>query len=153
MDSARLDKLPSETLEQIAVHLHDTHRPSLYTFGLASKTCHKASLRSVFREVHLKVHGRKKLQFDVDALVKVLSRAESAHCVRHLGIMGFLLLDVEESDELGKERGTSNADGMDWFEQTGIAEVLGDKEPYLGGYFFFQIKPSRSLPRRTWHWH
>jgi hypothetical protein len=25
---------------------------------------------------------------------------------------------------------------MDWFQQTGVTEVLGDEEPALGRYFF-----------------
>ena len=44
-------------------------------------------------------------------------------------------MNIDESDEPGEER-TSNADDMDWFQMTGVAEVLGDEEPYLGGDFF-----------------
>ena len=136
MESAKLDKLPFETLQQIGGYLHDTHRPSLYTFGLASKICHTATLRSVFREVHLTVRGRKALQYDVDALVKLLSDVESAQYVRHLGIKGFLPWNIDESDEACKDARTSNVSYMDWFRRTGVAEVLGDEEPALGGYFF-----------------
>jgi hypothetical protein len=138
MDSAKLiDKLPFEMLQQIAGYLHDTHRPSLYTFGLASKSCHRATLRPVFREVHITVRGRKGLQCDVDALLKVLSGAKSAHYVCHLGIKGFLRLNIDESDEPGKEARMSNADPyMVFFQKSGIREVLGDEEPYLLGHFF-----------------
>ncbi|KAH8595443.1 hypothetical protein B0O99DRAFT_709868 [Bisporella sp. PMI_857] len=136
MTSAGLNKLPFEALQQIASYLHDTHRPSLYTFGLASKACHRATLPSVFREVHLTVHGRKALQCNVDALVKVLCGAESAHYVRHLGIKGFLLLNIDESDEPGNKARTTNTDDIDWFQRTGVGEVLGDKEPCLYGPFF-----------------
>ena len=134
MNSAKLDRLPFEALQQIAGYLHDTHRPSLYTFGLASKSCHAASLRSVFREVHLAVRDRKTVRCDADALVKILSSADSAHHVRHLSIKGFLRLNIDECNELGKEERTWGADG--WFQLRGVAEVLGNEEPYLGGDFY-----------------
>src|ERR1700710_943791 len=136
MDSTKLYKLPFDTLEQIAGYLHDTHRPSLYTFSLASKACYRAALGSVFREVHLTVRGHRALQCNVDALVKVLSGVESAHHVRHLSIKGFLLLNIDESGDPGKVARTPSADDMDWFHLSGMAEILGDEEPCVGREFF-----------------
>lgn len=101
---------------------------------MASKTCHAASLQSVFREVHHAVRDRKTLRCDVDALVKVLSSVDSAHHVRHLGIKGFLHQNIDECNEVGKEERTWADDG--WFQLRGVAEVLGEEEPYLGGDFY-----------------
>jgi hypothetical protein len=82
--------------------------------------------------VHLTVRGRESLQYDVDALVKLLSDIESAQYIRYLGIKGFLPQNIDDSDKARP----SNTGYIDWFQQTGITEVLGDKEPALGGYFF-----------------
>jgi len=149
MTSIKLGSLPFDTLEQIAGHLHDTHRPSLFTFSLASKNCRNAALRSVFREIHLTVRNRNALQRDVDALVKILAGAELAPYVRHLGIKGFLLLDTEESDETAGPARMPNDDDMDWFQLRGIGEVWGDEEPYLHGPFRedgpIKISPDESM--------
>jgi hypothetical protein len=70
-----------ETLQQIGGYLHDTHLPSLHMFGLASKISYTATLRSVFREVHLTVCSRKVLQYHFDALAKLLSDIKSVQYV------------------------------------------------------------------------
>lgn len=119
-----LEGLPPETLQQIAGYLHET--PSLSAFSLASKTCHSAALPSMFRNIRLAVHSRKTLQHDIDTLIEILSRTESARHVRRLSITGSLGLDVEGGtaklslDELYTEK---------WFKETGAYEIFDGQEP------------------------
>lgn len=119
-----LEGLPPETLQQIAGYLHEI--PSLSAFSLASKTCHSAAIPSMFRNIHLAVHGRKALQRDVDTLIEILSRTESARHVRRLSITGSLGLDVEgvtaklSADELYT---------VEWFKETGAYEIFDGQEP------------------------
>lgn len=147
---AKLDGLPRETLQQVAGHLHGTHRPSLYAFGLANKTCRSASLRWVFREIHLSVHDSQSLQCDVAALVRILSDTDSGHCFRHLSIKGSLSLHNPNGgrDDLGQEHRSpgdaddvaaadnEDEDDVDWSQLLGVDEILGDEEPFLGNDFF-----------------
>ncbi|GAB1309950.1 hypothetical protein MFIFM68171_00160 [Madurella fahalii] len=142
MTSAKLDDLPLETLECIASYLHNTHRPSLYALGLANKACHRATLRSIFREIHLVVSNPEALQRHVNELIKILFHAESAHYVRHLAIKGFLLWDAGVSGEPGNHPvAASDGDGDDvynynYIERDRVNEIFGDHEPYLEGDFF-----------------
>ena len=129
VDSAEvgLHDLPNETLQQIASHLNNSHRPSLFAFGSTSKTCHSATLPSIFHHVHLTISTREELQRDIDALVKTLSRTESARHVRCLTIKGLLRL----SEKPKAEGYTScTADRHSWFKSTGVDEILPDEEPY-----------------------
>lgn len=170
MAPTKLDSLPLETLERIASYLHGTHRPSLYALGLANKACHRATLRSVFREIHLAVGDARTLQRCVDALVKALSGAESAHHVRHLSVKGFLVATIEASSGSEVEAGTLNrSDGDDDddsdeddedddepFDYTGVErdsveEILGDQEPYLEGDFF-NNEPIKVSPEEDMTW-
>ncbi|KAI9713617.1 MAG: hypothetical protein M1820_001000 [Bogoriella megaspora] len=127
--SARLNvnDLPLETLQVIADHLHETHRPSFYEFGLASKTCHSATIASMFREIHLTVRDPKTLQHNADTLIEALSSTDSARHVRCLSIKGFLRLRPEVPDEPRAEAHTM--DDMTWFEETGVDEILAGEEP------------------------
>lgn len=129
MDSVKLDlhSLPPETLQQIAGHLSSAHRPSLYAFGLASKTCHSATLPSTFHYVHLAISSREGLQRNVDALVKTLSRTESACHVRCLNIKGSFRLSDRPRIEGYK---SGSRDTHSWFKETGVDEILVDEEPY-----------------------
>lgn len=130
-DSQSLDGLALETLQQIAGHLHETHRPSLYAFGLASQKCHKATLPEVFREIHLRVCNRQTLQRDVDTLIEILSRTDSARHVRYLNIKGFLRLDPEGPGDTGAEVGISanESEFLECYKSTGLDEILPDEEP------------------------
>lgn len=127
--SARQDinDLALETLQLIAGFLHETHRPSFYAFGLASKPCHGATIAPMFRELHLTVRDPKTLQHDVDTLIETLARTDSARHVRCLSMKGFLRLGVEVSGESSIEAGTM--DDMAWFEETGVDEILDGEEP------------------------
>ncbi|TVY13881.1 hypothetical protein LARI1_G009217 [Lachnellula arida] len=130
MDSVKLDlhSLPPETLQQIAGHLNSAHRPSLYAFGLASKTCRNATLPSIFRDIHLAISSREGLQRSVDALVKTLSRTESACHVRCLNMKGSFRLSDRPRVE-GYQSG-SPWDRRSSFEASGVDEILVDEEPY-----------------------
>lgn len=119
-----LEGLPPETLQQIAGYLHET--PSLSAFSLASKTCHSAALPSLFRNIHLAVHDRKALQRDVDTLIEILSRSESASHVRRLSITGSLGLDVEGGTA---KLSTDELDTVKWFKETGAYEIFDGQEP------------------------
>lgn len=134
MESAKLDLhgLPLEILQLIGGHLDDSHRPSLYAFSLASKTCHRAAIPSMFHHLHLTIRCRETLQCDVNTLVSILSRTESARHVRCLSIKGSLRLDLEDSggprcSDTVKLRNDEKA--MAWFKSTGVDEILGDEEP------------------------
>lgn len=135
MDRTRrqnLGDLPLETLQQIAGHLHDTHRGSLYAFSLANSRCHEATLPITFREIALKVRDHAALQRDVHALTEILSRADSARHVRHLKIKGFLSSTEEDIGDSEDEEGRFTLTRETaWFKTTGIGEILTDEEPIL----------------------
>ncbi|KXX83291.1 hypothetical protein MMYC01_200299 [Madurella mycetomatis] len=167
MAPTKLDSLPLETLERMASYLHGTHRPSLYALSLANKACHRATLRSVFREIHLAVGDAKTLQCGVGALVKILFGRGSTRHVRHLHIKGFLLMNIEESSKQGVEAGTLNrtdGDGggdsdedddgaFDYcaMERDSVEEILGDQEPYLDGDFY-DNEPIKVSPEEDMAW-
>lgn len=127
MDPSRenLDALPLETLQQIAGHLHETHRPSLYAFSSASEQCHQAALPEVFREIRLRVRNCQALQRKVDALIEILTRTDSARHVRCLSIKGFLDLD----DDGGSADDATPA--MCWHRKISFDGNLPDEEPIL----------------------
>lgn len=130
-DSTNLGRLPFETLQQITGHLDDTHRPSLYALGLASKACRRATLHSVFRKIHLSIQSREALQSNLNALVTILSNADSARHVRHLCIKGFLIWNAGDSEEPGEDEREQRL-----LRAGGILEVLGDDdEPVVHGTF------------------
>lgn len=108
----------SEILQQIAGHLNDLHRPSLFAFGLASKICHDATIPSIFHDVCFDVGSRGALQRDVDTLIKSVARTESA-C--HVRIKGHLKLPAKPKTK-GYKSNTS--DRYSWFETTGADEIL-----------------------------
>ncbi|EHK96840.1 hypothetical protein M7I_7465 [Glarea lozoyensis 74030] len=77
-----------------------------------------------------------KLQ-NVDTLIKVLADRCSASHVRHLGLKGSLIVNIDgEFDELEDTTGSELSDANEYFWRTGISEVLGDEQPWLGGEFF-----------------
>lgn len=133
--SLNLNGLALETLQQVAGHLHETHRPSLYAFSLASQKCHRATLPEVFREIHLRVCSRQALQRDVGALIEILSRTDSARHVRYLSIKGSLRLDAEGSDDSGAEAGTSADEDthLKYYKSTGMDDILPEEEPICDG--------------------
>lgn len=122
-----LHSLPPETLQQIAGYLNDSHRPSLFAFGLASKICHNATLPSISYHIRLEISSPEALQRDVDALVKSLARTESAWHVRCLSIKGHLQLSVKPKVEGYK---SCTPDRHSWFKSTGVDEILSDEEPF-----------------------
>jgi hypothetical protein len=113
--------LPLEILQHIAVYVEIAHRPSLNAFSLTSKTCHKASLFLVFRQISIAVHDGEGLRRDVDRLIGALSRTDSSRHVRQITIKGALTLNANKTKE-GYARGTP------WLVTSGLDEVL-DEEP------------------------
>jgi hypothetical protein len=129
VDCVKLDLhgLPLETLQQIADHLKSSHRPSLHAFGLASKTCHRATIPSIFHDIHITITSREALQRNVDTLDKTLSRTEAACHVRCLNIKGSFRLSDQPRME-GYKSGT--VDRHTSFKRTGVDEILENEEPY-----------------------
>ncbi|KAI9657888.1 MAG: hypothetical protein M1829_006850 [Trizodia sp. TS-e1964] len=121
-----LHTLPSETLQQIAVYLDDSHRPSLFAFGLASKICHGATIPSVFHHIRLKIGTCEALQRDIDTLVKSLARRESAGLIRGLSIKGHLQFPGKRKIEGYK---SCSPDRHSLFMARGVEEILSDEEP------------------------
>jgi hypothetical protein len=128
IDSVKLNLygLPPETLQQIAGYLNDSHRPSLFAFGLVSRTCHNATIPSIFYHLRLEIGNREALQRDVDAVTKSLARNESARHVRCLSIKGHLKLPVKPKVEGYK---SCTLDRYSGFKKTGNNEILSDEEP------------------------
>ncbi|KAI8624406.1 hypothetical protein F5Y19DRAFT_318282 [Xylariaceae sp. FL1651] len=122
-----LHDLPLETLQQIAGHVDRSHRPSLYAFGLASKTCRGATLPFIFHHIYLTISSCEALQHNVDALITALSRNEAAGHVRGLSIKGSFRLPSASRVE-GYKSGTS--DRHSWFKATGVDEILNGEEPF-----------------------
>lgn len=127
LGSQNLDALPLETLQQIAGRLHETHRPSLCAFSLASEQCHQAALPEIFREIRLTVRNLDALQRKVDTLVEILTRTASARHVRYLSIKGFLRLDDEEGPAADEDSSTG------FSRIYGLDDILPDEEPILEG--------------------
>ena len=121
-----IKSLSLEVLQVIADHLHETHRQSFYKFRLTSKTCHSATIASMFREIRFTVRNPKTLQYDTDTLIEALSSTDSARHVRCLSMKGFLCLRPEVSDE--PSIGARTMDDMTYFEEAGVDEILAGEE-------------------------
>jgi hypothetical protein len=126
-----LEELPTEMLQQIAGYLHGT--PSLLSFSLASKTCHHAALPLSFRNIYLTVSNRESLQLDVDTLIEILSRSNSARHVRFLAIKGFLrgvMSSALEAQEARIWYGEDSSRAA--LEKSGDSEIFDGEEPVFG---------------------
>ncbi|EPE36636.1 hypothetical protein GLAREA_08799 [Glarea lozoyensis ATCC 20868] len=122
------NSLPLETLQQIAEYLDKSYRPSLYAFGLASRTCHDATIPSIFRHVHLSISSPEALKRDIDALVKTLSLVDSSRHVQSLSIKG--TLSFNSPSQRNVEGYKSSSSGRDSsFMSTGMNEILVGEEP------------------------
>uniref|UniRef100_A0A8H7NL51 Uncharacterized protein n=1 Tax=Bionectria ochroleuca TaxID=29856 RepID=A0A8H7NL51_BIOOC len=113
-----LHRLPRETLLQIAGYLADSHRPSLYAFALASKSCYISATR------------------DVDALLEALSRTDSYRHVSALSLKG--CLDVKKP--ISTHPGFDSIDPLGWWKRTLVDEprintLLPNTEPIHRGEF------------------
>ncbi|KAI9652698.1 MAG: hypothetical protein M1829_001481, partial [Trizodia sp. TS-e1964] len=124
-----LHTLPSEMLQQIAGYLDDSHHPSLFAFGLASKICHGATIPSVFHHIRLEIGTCEALQLVIDTLVKSLAHRESAGLVHGLSIKGHLEFPCKRKIE-GYQSCTP--DRHSWFMMTCVEEILSDEEPCSG---------------------
>jgi hypothetical protein len=131
-----LYSLPVESLQQIAGYLDKSHRPSLYAFGMASKTCRGAIIPLILYQIYFLISSPEVLRRDVEALIKILSRTESSRYVRCLTIKGSLSLlpgeRIVEGRVVGRVEGNKSGslDRHSFFEKTGINEILSDEEPY-----------------------
>jgi hypothetical protein len=113
--------LPLEMMQQIADWVERMHRPSLFTFSLASKACHEAAAFLIFREICITIQDREGLQRDADRLAGALFRTESARHVQRITIKGAL--------RINKKKGHIYNRGLHWSRNAGLAEILDDEEP------------------------
>ncbi|CAH0053704.1 unnamed protein product [Clonostachys solani] len=138
-----LHRLPHETLQQIACHLADSHRPSLYAFGLASKACYNVASVHLFRQIRLAIHGPEELQRDVNALTETLSRAASFRSVHTLKLQGFLEIERPRNSS---EENRNDIDHLGWWKSTLVNEprintLLPNTEPVHRGDFVSNDEP------------
>ncbi|CAG9979390.1 unnamed protein product [Clonostachys byssicola] len=131
-----LHRLPRETLLQIVGYLGDSHRPSLYAFGLASKSCYISATVFIFRHIHLALRNPRELQHDVDALLEALSRTDSYRHVSTLSLKG--CLDVKRPVSI--HTGFDGVDPLGWWKSTLVDEprintLLPNTEPIHRGEF------------------
>ncbi|EPE36417.1 hypothetical protein GLAREA_05755 [Glarea lozoyensis ATCC 20868] len=115
----QLHTLPSETLQQIAHYLYNSHGPSLNCFALVNKSCHDATLPVLFQHVYLTISNPEDLHRDVNALSSVLIRTNSAGHVRCFSIEG----ELRVPDELSSEE--SEYESRDYAKSMGHDEILG----------------------------
>ncbi|KAF2472671.1 uncharacterized protein BDR25DRAFT_324040 [Lindgomyces ingoldianus] len=104
------------------------HRPSLFAFSLASKTCHRAATFLIFRKISVMIQDREGLQRDAGRLVEALFRTDSARHVQSITIKGALRLNTKKTD-------IYNPDTR-WLKKSGLAEILDDEELVDSGYRF-----------------
>ncbi|VUC28687.1 unnamed protein product [Clonostachys rosea] len=126
-------RLPAETLLQIGGYLADSHRPSLYAFALASKSCHESATVFIFRHIHLTLRNPEELQSDIDALRETLTRTDSYRHVSSLSVKGYL----DHKDPINA-RGPNNIDLYGWWKSTlrdepRINTLLPNTEPVHRG--------------------
>ncbi|CAH0014638.1 unnamed protein product [Clonostachys rhizophaga] len=131
-----LHRLPRETLLQIVGYLADSHRPSLYAFALASKSCYISATVFIFRHIHLALRNPGELQHDVDALLEALSRTDSYRHVSALSLKG--CLDVKKP--ISTHPGFDSIDPLGWWKSTLVEEprintLLPNTEPIHRGEF------------------
>jgi hypothetical protein len=109
-----------EILQQIADIVYTEHRPSIYTFSLTNKACHRAVVHLVIRQIQITVSHRPEiLQKDAASLIEALSRTESARHVQRISIKGDIRFKARKTDE--------NSPDVDETEpQDGIQETLGN---------------------------
>jgi hypothetical protein len=111
-----LSSLPLEILQQIGGCVETLHWPSLFTFSLTSKACHRASALLILRKINIKIaHDGKGLQRDTDRLMETLSRMDSARHVQCITIKGDMRPSV-------KKKGNN----LEWLRETGLDEILVD---------------------------
>jgi hypothetical protein len=115
-----LISLPLEILQQIADIVDTEHRPSIYTFSLTNKACHRAVVHLVFRQIQITVsHQPETLQKEVASLIEALSRTESARHVQQISIKGDIRFKARKTNE--------DSPGTDKIEPPGgIQEILGN---------------------------
>ena len=111
--------LPIEIIQRIADYIENEYRPSLFTFSLASKACHKASTFLIFRRINITVHPHATLRSEIDRLIEALSRAESARYVQCITINGDIRPRPKSEDE----------SELQWLQSTGFNEILPDLGP------------------------
>jgi hypothetical protein len=115
-----LISLPLEILQQIADIVDTEHRPSIYTFSLTNKACHRAVVHLVFRQIQITVsHQPETLQKEVASLIEALSRTESARHVQRISIKGHIRVKLRKTNE--DSPGTDEIEPPD-----GIQEILGN---------------------------
>lgn len=131
MPTSLLEKIPTELLARVCEYVGHSHRPSLLSFGLASKRCHSVAKRLFFHTIEFAAKSPRQLERDVDECVRVLERNASLSDVRILSITG-RDIDRDEGESVH-----ASADGGTRFWSCGlplsVSEVVdGDKDKLEG---------------------
>jgi hypothetical protein len=116
-----IPSLPLEIVQQIADRVETVHRPSLFSFSLASEACHRAAAFLIFRKISIIIRNREGLQRDAGRLAEALFRTDSARHVQSITIKGALRLNTRMAHAYNP--------GFRWSHKSGLDEILEDEEP------------------------
>lgn len=130
MAERKLANLPVEVLQQIAVLVRDTDRPSFYAFCVTNKPCRWACMPLMFHELHVTVGDGTALQTKVSLLLKSLSSTvcagDAIQHVRHLYLKGSLsLMESDGSDVIL----SAKDEKLEQYRSEGLEELLDENEP------------------------
>ena len=120
--------LPLEILQEIVECIGAVHRPSLISFGLTSRACHKASTIVLFRHLTITISSREDLQHQVETLLPILSRTNAARHVHHVSIKGYFHFKPKfrkrdsEATYYGWRR-------ENWLVKESLVDILPDESP------------------------
>jgi hypothetical protein len=145
--------LPLEIQQQIVDFVATLHRPSLYSFSLTSKACHKASTISLFRDLTLSLTTREALPHQIDTFVSALTRTTATRHVHRITIKGALhtksKFRVRDS-----EADYPNWKRSNWLAEQGLENILADEDPnsYHNSYVVYDqgITKSGSEEDEIW---
>lgn len=134
-----LDDLPWEVLYEIVADFED--KETLHAFALANKTCNNATTPFIFRNIKITVHNPAKLQRDVDALLRALSRTQSNRHVRALRLDGALRLRLDWLQGRNFRAKVS-------YIETGLSEII-PKEGPVSFYYRHSYLPGPVIKRSS----
>lgn len=123
MESLTVQSLPPELLHRVCEALDNTHRPSVKSLALVSHRFHTAATTVLFRQIHLDVSGRIRLQADTKKWLDTLQRTFSHKHVRQLRISGYM--PCEQDDKGGLERPEWQLTDENYY---GHDEIFGEQE-------------------------
>jgi hypothetical protein len=132
MPTSSLESIPVEILALICEYVGLSHRPSLLSFALASKSCHCIAKRLFFHTIRFSAISQDQLEQDVDECIRILTRNASFSHVRTLLITGAYW---DERDGPGVLVPTYDGDAPSWSFglPLSLSEIVdGDKDRLQG---------------------